>query len=136
MTYLNQPLDFSQSSSRCVWFKLIDSSTGEIYAGTDVSSLHLSSTADVDTFRRQVRLEEPTFLSHISPMRLQVYESMSSFNKRTLEDGKRAPLKLDSHLGSYGETLDNPVIVVVLTDTILTNPLRWVKATEDNETGN
>ena len=81
-----------------MWFKLIDANTGQMYTGTSPTSVYIESTADVDTFRKQVRLEASDVLSHIQSLRLQVYENDDAFNKRRANGGENEPLSPGSLL--------------------------------------
>jgi hypothetical protein len=107
MTDFNQPVNPSQNSSRRVWFKLIDSSTGQIYPTTTVTSLHIESTADIDTFRKHMHSETSTLLRDILPMQLQVYENEASLKNN------QEPLSPGTQIGSFGISDKSPIIIVV-----------------------
>jgi hypothetical protein len=107
MTDFNQPVNSAQNLSRRVWFKLIDSSTGKIYPTTTVTSLHIESTADIDTFRKRMHSETSTLLRDILPMQLQVYENEASLKNN------QEPLSPGTQIGFFGISDKSPLILVV-----------------------
>ena len=107
MTDFNQPVNSTQNTSRRVWFKLINSSTGQMYPTTTVTSLYIESTADIDTFRKHLHSETSALLRDILPMQLQVYENEASFKSN------QEPLSPGSQIGSFGMSDKSPIILVV-----------------------
>jgi hypothetical protein len=101
-------------SSSLIWFLLLDSATGEPYKGTSASKVPVSSSADVDDFRKAVLEDNSAILTGIARSQLLVYKNKAAFDKRNaaVDDGKEEPLDPTESLGLLGSKEDMFVVAV------------------------
>ena len=120
----------SSPPSRLVWFLLLDSSTGETYKGTTVSSVLRSSLVVpvVDQFRDAVKAkyDQPGYLKDIPAGALHVYKNKAAFEKRNAAAGeeKEEPLDPTEYLGLLGSKEDLLVVAVPFSTSSSLKPFR------------
>jgi hypothetical protein len=111
----------SSPPSPLIWFLLLDSTTGEPYMGTSVTSVLRSSIVVpvVDQFRdaviKKYKDQDSTILTGIASSQLLVYKNKATFDKRnttTKNDGKEEPLDPTESLGLLGSKEEILVVVV------------------------
>ena len=100
------------SSFPLVWFLILDS-TGEPYKGTTASKVSVSSSADVDDFRKAVKAENSNKLSTFDAADLLVYKNKAAFDKRNAQEGKQEPLEEDSFINGLGTSKKEALVVFV-----------------------
>ena len=104
------------SQPRLIWYRLLDSSTGQPFLGTTADFVQLdSSTAVIAQFRDAVKTKNTSILTAIVASQLLIYPNKSAFEKRNSANDKAQPLKVSSSLNSRGESEDDALIVVVPT---------------------
>jgi hypothetical protein len=86
MAYNPQQQQSSMSLNPLVWFQLLDATTGQPYKATTATKVTVSSSADVDDFRKAVHLENSSILTGIASSQLIVYKNKSAFEKRNAID--------------------------------------------------
>ena len=95
------------------WFMLLDSTTGEPFKGTTVSSVLRSSLVVpvVDQFREAAYRKHTNKLSSLDAADLSVYKNKEAFDKRNADIGKEEPLEEDSLLDGLGSSKKGALIV-------------------------
>ena len=111
-----QQQSFLSPPSPLVWFRLLDSTTGQSYKGTTADKVAVSSTADVADFRDAVKAkyDKPNYLKDIPSGALLVYKNKDAFDKRNyVNEEKEEPLEEDSLLDGLGKSKKEALVVVV-----------------------
>ena len=107
----------SSPPSPLVWFQLLDSSTGESFKGTSVSSVLRSSLVVpvVDQFRDAAYLENSSILTGFTSSQFIVYKNKTAFELRNapVDEGKEEPLEEDSFINGLGLSKKEALVVVV-----------------------
>jgi hypothetical protein len=110
----------SPSPAPLIWFSLLDSTTGEPFKGTTVSSVLRSSlvVSVVDQFRDAVKKKDKddgdaAVLTPFKSSQLLVFMNKAAFDKRNDDDGKEEALKSSRTVEGLGETEEDALIVAV-----------------------
>ena len=104
-------------SSPLVWFRLLDTTTGQYYKGTTADKVAVSSTADVADFRDAVKAkyDKPNYLKDIPSGALLVYKNKDAFDKRNYANQeKEDSLKEVALLDGLGKSTKEALIVVAI----------------------
>jgi hypothetical protein len=103
------------SASPFVWFLLLDAASGQSYMGTSAAKVSISSTADVDDFRKAVLDDNSAMLTGICRSQLSVYANKDAFDKRnaTTDEEKAEPLEEDSLIGGLGSSKKEALVVLI-----------------------
>ena len=80
--------DKDSKSEVLVWFKLVDSVTGEAYKRVTADKVRLPSSADVADLRDAVKVKYNNKLSSVDAGELIVYKNKAAFDKRNAQEGK------------------------------------------------
>ena len=108
-TQKRQQVEQPQQQQLLVWFQLVDDVDGKPYKGTQSTKVAVSASADVDDFRKAVKIEyADSHLQGIAPSNLLVYK-----NKAAFDEEKEEPLEEDSLLDDFGASKKEALIVVV-----------------------
>lgn len=115
---------FSTAPRRSIWYRLIDSLTGQSYKAT-------SADANVVDFREAVKGKNPNTLSSFDAANLVVYKNKESFEKRNeIGNKKEEPLEEDSLICHFGMSKNDALIVLIpslLADIVYEPRLSWIK---------
>ena len=107
----------SSPPSPLVWFRLLDSATGQSYKGTTADYVSLPPGSVVAQFRDAVQLkyDKPNYLKDIPSGALLVYKNKDAFDKRNYANQeKEDSLKEVALLDGLGKSTKEALIVVAI----------------------
>lgn len=86
---------------------------GDAYRGVNVDRVTISADVSVIDICDSVYTRNAHLLERLVPSQLKIYDTKSSFNKRNVDGQRNESLHPTGPIGSFGDTYENPIIVVV-----------------------
>ena len=103
----------SAPTFRGVWYQLVGLTNEEPLGGSNIDRVTINTNAFVFEVRDAIYMKHSRLFERVAISQLHLYENRSSFNKRIIIGERRAPLSPTTQVGSWGESMESPIIVFV-----------------------
>ncbi len=103
----------SAPTFRRVWYQLVGLTNEEPFGGVSIDRVTLNTNSYVFEVRDAIYMKDSRLFERVAISQLHLYENRSSFNKRIVIGERRAPLSPTTQVGSWGESMESPIIVFV-----------------------